>query len=107
MIFVGWIYVNSNLQIMEELNRYIKIISHKITIFNQNQKYKNEIKNKKKYYDKQIEVIKKENERKIKELVHNKDIEIKKIENKYNKIQAYLDNIKNKADLLNFLNNIK
>ena len=63
--------------------------------------------NQKKYYDKQIEVIKKENERKIKELVHNKDIEIKKIENKYNKIQAYLDNIKNKADLLNFLNNIK
>lgn len=107
MIFVGWIYVNSNLQIMEELNRYIKIISHKITIFNQNQKYKNEMINQKKYYDKQIEVIKKENERKIKELVHNKDIEIKKIENKYNKIQAYLDNIKNKTDLLNFLNNIK
>lgn len=106
-LFLGWIFSFDGDNIIKELNKYLKIIKHKYILLSQNQKFQIEMIQQRRLYDNKKAEIKRNTEIRINKMISTKKEEIKRVEQKYQKIITSLDNIKNKDDLINFLNNLK
>jgi hypothetical protein len=89
----------------ETINKFFKFIVHKFKMEMQNKRYREEKEKQKKYYEDKKRTLRKETEKTIKEMDLKTEEEIKKIENKYKKIIDDLDSIKDKNQIIDYLNN--
>ena len=89
----------------EEIKKFFKFIEHKLEIQKKNRIFREEKKKQKKLYEEKKRNLRIKTEKKIKELDIKLEKEVKQIENKYKKLIDDLDNIKDKEQIINFLNN--
>lgn len=89
----------------EIFKKLFKFVEHKIKIEKQNKLFKEEKQKLKNYYEDKKRILRNETEKKIKLLDIKVEKEVKQIENKYKKIMDDLDSIKDKKQIIEFLNN--
>lgn len=105
LIFIGWIYY-SNDSIITTFIEYVNIIKHEIALLIENEQFKKQMEEQKKFYDKKKSELKRDTDLRINQMISKKKDEITKIKEKYNKILLYLDTIKDQDKLIEILNKL-
>lgn len=89
----------------EAFKKLFNFIEHKLKIEKQNKIFREEKRKQQIYYEEKKKELRKKNEKKIKELEIKLEKEVKQIENKYKKIIDDLDSLKDKDQIIDYLNN--
>lgn len=88
----------------EDINKFFQFIEHKFKIQKQNIIYREKKEKLKKIYENKKQALRIETEQKMKEIDLKIEEEVKQIENKYKKIMNDLDCIKDRDQIIDFLN---